>query len=365
MNYLSLPIRDLRSEEYLGSEPVDRATWLNLQTYCALLENGGRIEDCKNWGDRKWMQLVGCTKDEALRACKLWSWQGGTLILWAYQVGEEEKVQVKRSAGRSGGKSTSAAKVAAAKRNALKKEDEAETKHPDEAKTKQKPSTASLQKPTSVCLSGLSGLSGRVESDKKPAKSKAGSDAKADSHSLAGAPLKFSDWFRAMLPEKCKPPANWREAWARCYAEMIRIDGRTKDEIKAVCQWARGHDFWGKNFLSPAKLRKRNREGVMYFDVFAAGMEAEGHEDGEPENPKGLRADGTGHGISNHPAYAQLPANPEDEPLPGESPNDFARRRLDFARRQIAEAEERENPTERTVDDPGGPDFDPDDDTPL
>lgn len=103
MNWLNLNIQTLDSENFLGSEPVDRATWLCLLRYCIGQENGGIIEDCREWGDRKWQQLVRVTKKEAMRECDLWAWHGSDLIVWGYPVEKEGEIQQKRERAKTNG----------------------------------------------------------------------------------------------------------------------------------------------------------------------------------------------------------------------------------------------------------------------
>jgi len=86
---------------------------------------------------------------------------------------------------------------------------------------------------------------------------------------------RFVDWFLSLLAETGAPtpkltPSN-RYGWADAYDKMLRLDGRTKEQVKAVCNWARNDDFWRKNFLSPAKLRESNG-GILRFDEFIAKM---------------------------------------------------------------------------------------------
>lgn len=38
---------------------------------------------------------------------------------------------------------------------------------------------------------------------------------------------------------------------------MIRIDGRTPDEIRAVIEWTQQDTFWMNNILSTGKLREK------------------------------------------------------------------------------------------------------------
>jgi hypothetical protein len=103
MQYLNLELSILDSVEFVGSEPVDQATWLKLQRYCAGQENGGIIRDCREWKDRKCQQLLRITRAEMLRECDLWTWDAGTLRIFAYPVEQEAKVIRKRDIARTNG----------------------------------------------------------------------------------------------------------------------------------------------------------------------------------------------------------------------------------------------------------------------
>lgn len=82
---LNLPAT-IKSERFISSEPLDRATWLCLLSHCAFHENAGRIKDCADWSDRKWQQLVQITLAEAKRTCPLWEWKGGDILVWGYPI---------------------------------------------------------------------------------------------------------------------------------------------------------------------------------------------------------------------------------------------------------------------------------------
>jgi hypothetical protein len=84
--------------------------------------------------------------------------------------------------------------------------------------------------------------------------------------------LSFADWFRSTLPGDIRLADSWRDQWARCYDDLIRLDKRTKEEISRVCKWARADAFCARHFLSPVKLRRRNPDGVTYFDTLTAQM---------------------------------------------------------------------------------------------
>lgn len=106
MNWLNLEIKTLRAPEYVGAEPVQRATWLNLLAYCAEQENGGVLEKCDDWKDRRWMQTCGVMRSEVETDSDLWKWKGGNLIVWGYPKSKEKEVRAKREAGSRGGKAT-------------------------------------------------------------------------------------------------------------------------------------------------------------------------------------------------------------------------------------------------------------------
>jgi hypothetical protein len=65
--------------------------------------------------------------------------------------------------------------------------------------------------------------------------------------------------------------AGWQQSFAECYDKLVRLDKRSPEEIRAVCQWARTDSFWRSNFMSPSKLRDR-KDGIQWFDVFTEKM---------------------------------------------------------------------------------------------
>ena len=97
MEWLNIHSSILDSEEFIGCEPTDRATWLCLMRYCSGQENGGIIVNCKDWSDRRWQQTVRITAVEVERICPLWKWSGSDLIVKFYPVDKELEVKAKRS----------------------------------------------------------------------------------------------------------------------------------------------------------------------------------------------------------------------------------------------------------------------------
>lgn len=103
MEFANIRCQVTRTEEFADSEPTERATWFSMLCYCCSMENGGRIEDCRDWKNRKWEQMMGITKEEAEATCKLWTWEGNDIVVTFYPIEAEQKVRAKSSAGRLGG----------------------------------------------------------------------------------------------------------------------------------------------------------------------------------------------------------------------------------------------------------------------
>jgi hypothetical protein len=104
MKWLNIEIETLRGSEYLGAEPIERATWLSLMGWCAAQENGGEIPDCIGWGSRKWQQLCGVTKEEVEIGSELYSFEDGSLFVHFYPITQQAAVKAKREAGKKGGR---------------------------------------------------------------------------------------------------------------------------------------------------------------------------------------------------------------------------------------------------------------------
>jgi len=75
--------------------------------------------------------------------------------------------------------------------------------------------------------------------------------------------------FSSTLEERLKPSTprekyNWLKALDGC----IRLDHFSKDQIEQIIKRFRYDDFWRDKFLSPVKLRNKNRDGVKYINYF-------------------------------------------------------------------------------------------------
>jgi hypothetical protein len=85
--------------------------------------------------------------------------------------------------------------------------------------------------------------------------------------------IQFANWFKGSLPKEISLKDGWLERFAKAHDELVRLDGRTTEEIKAVCQWARTDSFWQNNFYSPSKLREQNKnQGISHWDLFSQKM---------------------------------------------------------------------------------------------
>lgn len=104
MDWLNLHTSILDSNEFLGCDPVERATWLCLLRYCIGQENGGRIEGAVAWGDRKWQQIARVTLSEVSASCLLWRMDGSDVVVWAYPMTKEIEVKKNREDGKKGGR---------------------------------------------------------------------------------------------------------------------------------------------------------------------------------------------------------------------------------------------------------------------
>lgn len=102
MQWLNIKISTLRSPQYMGSNPIKRATWLNVLAFCCDQENFGRIVGAMEWGDREWQQMCGVTRREVLAADKLLTVDGQDVVVAFYPCEKEAEVKAKSKAGSRG-----------------------------------------------------------------------------------------------------------------------------------------------------------------------------------------------------------------------------------------------------------------------
>ncbi|MBA3622983.1 MAG: hypothetical protein H0W48_00635 [Methylibium sp.] len=88
MDWINLHVSVLDSPEFIGASPHERATWLCLLRYCVGQENGGVLEHCREWGDRRWQQQCRVTLREVRTKSDLWEWVEDRLVVRFYPLDE-------------------------------------------------------------------------------------------------------------------------------------------------------------------------------------------------------------------------------------------------------------------------------------
>ena len=104
MHWINIHTETLRGEEFVGAEPLERATWLSLLGWCCAQENSGRIEGGAKWTSRKWQQICGVTLEEVQTESQLYEFDGDDLIVHFYPLEHQEKAAASRVNGKKGGR---------------------------------------------------------------------------------------------------------------------------------------------------------------------------------------------------------------------------------------------------------------------
>ena len=98
--------------------------------------------------------------------------------------------------------------------------------------------------------------------------------------------VNFAKWFRDNLaPQSITVTDKILDDWAYQWYLLREVDNRS--DVKEVCaaiQWARGDSFWSNNFLTPMKLRTKDKNGVMFIDRFIAEKNKIKHNGKQPED---------------------------------------------------------------------------------
>lgn len=104
MEYINIPLYVIRSNEYIGADPSQRATWLSLVAWSCDQENMGRIAGARSWGDRRWMQSCGVMASEVAESCGLYHWDGDDLVISFYPADAQREIERKREIARANGR---------------------------------------------------------------------------------------------------------------------------------------------------------------------------------------------------------------------------------------------------------------------
>lgn len=78
--------------------------------------------------------------------------------------------------------------------------------------------------------------------------------------------LKLSKKFPEVVVKKLT--SSQKIKWVDTVDKLLRIDKYSAEEIERAVENGRSDRFWETNFLSINKLRNKNKEGLMYIQVF-------------------------------------------------------------------------------------------------
>lgn len=83
---------------------------------------------------------------------------------------------------------------------------------------------------------------------------------------------RFAAWFnRELKPQGIRGTQKELSDWALVWYHLRQTDNRDNvAEMGEAIRWARNDPFWSINFQTPNKLRKRDKNGMMYIDRFIA-----------------------------------------------------------------------------------------------
>jgi hypothetical protein len=117
MEWMNIRVSTIRSPDYMGSNPTERATWINVFAYCVEQENGGRIIGGADWKDRQWQQCCGVTAREVRSASKLIRVEGEDVVIQGYPAEKEIEVRARRNIAAEASKKRWANKITAPSSN--------------------------------------------------------------------------------------------------------------------------------------------------------------------------------------------------------------------------------------------------------
>ena len=74
-----------------------------------------------------------------------------------------------------------------------------------------------------------------------------------------------------LFPPQTRPKTQAeKNAWLDCIDKLERLDGYSPRKVYFISQKVRSEEFWKDNLLTLLKLRKRNKDGVKYINLFEA-----------------------------------------------------------------------------------------------
>jgi hypothetical protein len=221
LNWLNLQVSLVRSPEYVGCDPVQRATWFNVLAYSAEQENHGRISGARQWKDRQWQQTCGVTLAEVEGAGPLLEWDGDSLVVWAYPTEKQAEVQAKREGGKKGGERSAAARA------------EASAKQSQKLPAELPPSSASSNGSSSASTEGK-GREGKDKGKESLPPTPQGAPA---SPPLGGGKKKVpetAEGKRIARMFKRRESTPWSDKEIRCYRKLVSEGQITPENLETL-----------------------------------------------------------------------------------------------------------------------------------
>ena len=81
--------------------------------------------------------------------------------------------------------------------------------------------------------------------------------------------LNAYDHIKAQFPERYQPSTeSQKDKWLDTIEKCDRLNGVSPRKLFLLIKEIRKDDFWKENLLSVNKLRQRNKQGVLWIDVF-------------------------------------------------------------------------------------------------
>jgi hypothetical protein len=104
---------------------------------------------------------------------------------------------------------------------------------------------------------------------------------------------RFARWFADSLkPESVRGTESELQDWALVWYHLRITDKRENvAEMAEAIQWARGDQFWCRNFLTPTKLRKRDKNGQMFIDRFISEYQQQNERERNGTRKRGITPD--------------------------------------------------------------------------
>ena len=106
-------------------------------------------------------------------------------------------------------------------------------------------------------------IQGKERKGKEIKEKEINKDIKLHSEKFHFSAVELNNWSKSFFENK-----YINEATLKTFNLLITKDNYTVEQVQKAINFAKNDDFWDSNFLSPNKLRKKDKSGVAYIDVF-------------------------------------------------------------------------------------------------